>query len=307
MGRIKKAGISILLIFALTISSVGVNTQKAEASLLGWVAKKVVKTVAKRAVRKGVATVAKKAVSTVKGAYKKKQMNFKVKSKARKIYISDKVRLKPLLCYGNTIKWSSSNKKVATVNSKGVVTGKKAGKAVIKAVPSISRKVSRIKITVKPYETVYENMSLKLGGDNEEDEDDYCVGIGSKIKKMKVDKPSVAKVSHDTDTVYVKAKKVGKCKITLTLDTTEKFVITVKVTKIKKAKKEDEDEEEASEPTPEPTAEPEPTKTPKPTAKPEPTVTPGLTAEPEPTENPVPTADPEPDEPSVPELPESVW
>lgn len=305
MGRIRKAGISILLIFALTISSVGVNTQKAEASLLGWVAKKVIKTVAKKAVRKGVATVAKKGVSSVKGAYKKKQMNFKVKSKARKIYISDKVRLKPQLCYGNTIKWSSSNKKVATVNSKGVVTGKKAGKAVIKAVPSISQKVSRIKITVKPYETVYEKMSLKLGGDNEEDEDDYCVGIGSKIKKMKVDKPSVAKVAHDTDTVYVKAKKVGKCKITLTLDTTEKFVITVKVTKIKKVKKED--EEEASEPTPEPTAEPEPAKTPEPTAKPEPTKTPTPTAEPEPTENPVPTADPEPDEPSVPELPESVW
>lgn len=46
-----------------------------------------------------------------------------------------------------TVKWSSSNKKVATVSSKGVVTARKAGKATIKA--KVGKKILKCKITVK--------------------------------------------------------------------------------------------------------------------------------------------------------------
>ena len=64
-----------------------------------------------------------------------------------------------MLCYGNTIKWSSSKESVATVSQEGIVKGKKAGVAYIKAVPNISKKVSKIKVTVRARKTIYKNDS----------------------------------------------------------------------------------------------------------------------------------------------------
>lgn len=144
MKRVKKAIIAFILMIAISVCSVGVNTQKADAFVLGWLAKKAAKAVARRVVVKAV-------TGGVKRGYQYKQKNFKVNPKPRKIYVKGTVRLKPLLCYGNKIKWSSSNKVVASVSQAGVVKGKRAGKATITAVPSISRKVSRIKVTVKAY------------------------------------------------------------------------------------------------------------------------------------------------------------
>lgn len=48
--------------------------------------------------------------------------------------------------------WKSSNKRVATVNKKGVVTGRAAGKATIQLKMKVGKKVYRgkSKITVKP-------------------------------------------------------------------------------------------------------------------------------------------------------------
>ena len=55
--------------------------------------------------------------------------------KTAKVAVGFKITLKPEMVYKcqklSGAKWSSSNKKVATVNSKGVVTGKKTGKATI--------------------------------------------------------------------------------------------------------------------------------------------------------------------------------
>ena len=47
----------------------------------------------------------------------------------------------------DTVKWTSSNKKIATVTSKGVVKGLKKGTATITA--KAGKKVVRFKITVK--------------------------------------------------------------------------------------------------------------------------------------------------------------
>ena len=60
------------------------------------------------------------------------------------------------------VKYTSSNKKVATVSSKGVVTGKKAGKVTITATSKKSKKVKKtIKITVKQLKPTQISLSSK--------------------------------------------------------------------------------------------------------------------------------------------------
>lgn len=262
MKRFKKAGISVFLVFALTISSVGVQTQTADASIVGWLIKKAVKKV-----------IVNKVGSKIKSVYKKKQKNFKVSTKSKSIYIGETVRLKPLLCYGNSIKWSSSKKSVATVSSKGIVKGKKAGVTYIKAIPSISKKVSRIKVKVKARKTIYRKATITVG-----DTEWFEV---TNVKKVSSDKTSIAKawyVYYD-ECIYVKAKKAGTCKVTVTKQNGQKIIYTIKVKKAvpKKTPK------PTVKPTPEPTEEPTPT--PEPTEEPTPTPTPT----PEPTEEPTPT------------------
>ena len=55
---------------------------------------------------------------------------------------------KSSLCYIGDIKWSSSNKKIATVSSKGIVKGKKYGKFYLKA--KINGKIIKKQIKVQP-------------------------------------------------------------------------------------------------------------------------------------------------------------
>lgn len=88
-----------------------------------------------------------KATITVKPAPKKVKLN---KAKAT-LKVKEKLTLKASLTPSNaytTLTWTSSNKKVATVNSKGVVTAKKAGTAVI-TVRTKNGKTAKATITVK--------------------------------------------------------------------------------------------------------------------------------------------------------------
>ena len=70
----------------------------------------------------------------------------KLNKKKATVYVGKNVILKLKNNNGN-VKWSSSNKKVATVSSKGKVKGKRAGKATITA--KVGSKKYKCKITVK--------------------------------------------------------------------------------------------------------------------------------------------------------------
>ncbi len=74
--------------------------------------------------------------------------NTKVSLNSKKVSLSvgDKTTLRLTGAKAKKIKWSSSNKKIATVNRKGVVTAKKTGKAVITA--KYGKKKYKAKITV---------------------------------------------------------------------------------------------------------------------------------------------------------------
>ena len=96
--------------------------------------------------------------------------NAKLNKKKATIYVGKTVTLK-LKNNKKKVKWSSSNKRVATVSSKGKVKGKKAGKATITA--KVGKKKYKCKITVKKkvvkkqnnynnyYDTQYVEKSVK--------------------------------------------------------------------------------------------------------------------------------------------------
>lgn len=86
--------------------------------------------------------------------------------KSKKVGVGSTATIKPSLVYKcqkiSGLKWSSSNKKVATVNSKGVVTGKKAGKATITCKLPNGTKY-KCTVTVKKNEYVYQSYSKVTG------------------------------------------------------------------------------------------------------------------------------------------------
>lgn len=125
------------------------------------------------------------------------------------VYTRKTVKLKVI---GNSGKatWSSGNKKVAKVDSKGKVTGIKAGKATIKA--KIGNKTYQCKVTVK-------NPYLKKKSLNIDEGSTAQISLkGATIKSAKSSDKKIAKVSKKGK---VTAVKEGKCTVTVT-DTNKK-------------------------------------------------------------------------------------
>jgi uncharacterized protein YjdB len=137
-----------------------------------------------------------------------------------------------------TVTWSSSNDKVATVDSNGVVTGKAEGTATIVAAAAVKSgtKIATCSVTVMkpvtkvaiPLKTVY----IKKG-------DSFTVPVVAYSKGEATAKLSWTSDNEKVATVNAKgkvsAKKKGTAKITATALNGEKATVTVKV--VDKAKK----------------------------------------------------------------------
>jgi len=116
------------------------------------------------------------------------------------------------------VTWTSSNKKVATVSSKGKVTGKKTGTATITA--KVGKKSYKCKVTVKkPYINEIkkkigkgESFILKLKGTEIKSVKSSNSKVATVIKKGKV---TGKKAGTATITITGKNGKTYKCKVTV--------------------------------------------------------------------------------------------
>lgn len=141
----------------------------------------------------------------------------KLNKTAVSLYVGEKVTLK-LSKKQSSVKWSSSNKKVAAVTSAGKVTAKKAGKATVTA--KVSNKTYTCRVTVKNPYLNKTKLSLAKGKT-------YNLKLtGTKVKSWKSSNKAVATVSAKGK---VTAKKAGtatlictgangksyKCKVTV--------------------------------------------------------------------------------------------
>ena len=143
----------------------------------------------------------------------------KLNAKKKTIYIGEKFQLELEGAKGE-VKWSTSKKKVATVDA-GVVTAVKNGKTTITAKDLSTNKAYKCKITVKKNAISNKTLSLK-GGES------YGLTLkGNTIAEWKSSDESVATVNNGTVTALKKGKatitaKVGSkkytCKVTVTED-----------------------------------------------------------------------------------------
>ena len=252
--------------------------------------------------------------TTVEAASRK----LSLKASNKKAYVGKNTKISAKATKGAKLSYKTSNKKIATVSSKGVITGKKAGTVKI----TITAKKSKYKtvkktITVKVYrqnqKITASNVKLTVG---------QRKNLGVKARTRLSYKSSNPKVVTVDKKGNLTAKKTGTAKITVTAlanNTYNKASRTITVTVVKKfipkqtesvkpiqPPKQTETAKPTATPiptaTPAPTAMPEPTKTPQPTAIPAPTEAPKPTSVPEPTKAPEPTETPKPDVSYVTEL-----
>ena len=146
-----------------------------------------------------------------------------ITAKVSQVYVGKKATIKVTKTkVTGKVTFKSSNKKVATVNSKGVITGKKAGKAVITVKVGKYTKKLTVKVKKPSFKLVKSSVKLKKG----------------KKTTIRVQAAPVSKVTYKTSnkkvaTVnskgVVTAKKKGTAKITVKCNgITRTFKVTVK-------------------------------------------------------------------------------
>ena len=146
-----------------------------------------------------------------------------ITAKVSQVYVGKKATIKVTKTkVTGKVTFKSSNKKVATVNSKGVITGKKAGKAVITVKVGKYTKKLTVKVKKPSFKLVKSSAKLKKG---------KKITIKSKAAPAaKVTyKSSNKKVATVNSKGVVTAKKKGTAKITVKCNgITKTFKVTVK-------------------------------------------------------------------------------
>lgn len=216
-------------------------------------------------------------VSTVQAATKK----LTLKASNKNVYVGSSAKLNVKATKGAKLSYKTSNKKIATIDNKGNIKGRKAGTAKI----TITAKKSK-------YKTVKKTITVKVVKQNQKITASnvslyYKKGryLGAKAKTGLTYKSSNSSVVSVNSKGYIVGKKVGTAKIYITAKESSVYKKTTKTVVVKVIK-------QASTPVVKPTA------TPKPTAKP--TATPKPTTAPKPTATPMPTATPTPKPTEIP-------
>lgn len=220
-------------------------------------------------------------VSTVQAATNK----LTLKASNKNVYVGASAKLNAKATKGAKLSYKTSNKKIATIDNRGNIKGRKAGTAKI----TITAKKSK-------YKTVKKTITVKVVKQNQKITASnvslyYKKGryLGAKARTGLTYKSSNSSVVSVNSKGYIVGKKVGTAKIYITAKESSVYKKTTKTVVVKVIK-------QASTPVVKPTATPKPTAkptaTPKPTTAPKPTATPMPTATPTATPTPVPVVEP---------------
>ena len=181
-------------------------------------------------VTNGVVTGKKAGTATITASISGKTATYKVTVKDRgisarvdQVYVGKKATVK-VTAYGvsGTAKFKSSNTKVATVNSKGVITGKKAGTTKITVTVGKYHKDLTVKVKKPSFSLVKSSANLKKGKK-------VTIKVKAAPASKVTYKSSNTKVATVNSKGVVTAKKKGTAKITVKCNgITKTFKVTVK-------------------------------------------------------------------------------
>lgn len=221
-------------------------------------------------------------VSTVQAATKK----LTLKASNKNVYVGSSAKLNVKATKGTKLSYKTSNKKIATIDNKGNIKGRKAGTAKI----TITAKKSKYKTVKKTITVKVVKQNQKITASNVSIYYKKGRYLGAKAKTGLTYKSSNSSVVSVNSKGYIVGKKVGTAKIYITAKESsvyKKTTKTVVVKVIKQASTPVVKPTATPKPTAKPTATPKPTTAPMPTATPKPTATPTATPTPKPTETPV--------------------
>ena len=211
--------------------------------------------------------------------------NMSVKASNKNVYVGSSAKLNVKATKGAKLSYKTSNKKIATINNKGTIKGRKAGTAKI----TITAKKSKYKTVKKTITVKVVKRNQKITASNVSVHYKKGRYLGAKAKTGLTYKSSNSSVVSVNSKGYIVGKKVGTAKIYITAKASGTYKKATKTVVVKVIKQ---TSTPAVKPTttPKPTA--KPTATPKPTAVPKPTATPMPTATPTATPTPVPLVEP---------------